>query len=164
MSPQTWIFLILSGLATGASWLCYFRALQLGPVAKVAVIDKSSIVLTVLFAIVLLQETDDLAGKLIGIALIGAGTYLMVEWRDRPDAGGRGSWIVFAQDAQLGFTHASERSEEVGWWSSRSRGQGFPFCDRRYILDFSHVIVEGGHHGQVSCHLHRIPRHNRRGV
>ncbi|MBN8881153.1 MAG: EamA family transporter, partial [Salana multivorans] len=61
LSGRTLTFLVLSGLATGASWLCFFRALQLGEVTRVAVVDKSGIVLTVLFAITLLGETDHLA-------------------------------------------------------------------------------------------------------
>ncbi len=97
LGGRTWIFLTLSGLATGASWLCYFRALQLGQVAKVAVIDKSSIVLTVLLAIILLGETDNLATRLIGIALIGVGTYLMIEWTPgHHDTSGRGAWLLYA--------------------------------------------------------------------
>ena len=96
LSPRTWLFLVLSGAATGASWLCYFRALQLGPVSKVAVIDKASIVLTVLLAVVLLGETDDLAARLTGIALIGVGTYLMIERRPDPATPGRGPWLLYA--------------------------------------------------------------------
>ena len=74
----TWLFLILSGLATGASWLCYFRALQLGDINKVVPIDKSSIVLTLLLAFILLGESVSLTMGL-GVALIGAGTLLMIE-------------------------------------------------------------------------------------
>lgn len=77
ISKKSWIFLILSGLATGASWLCYYRALQLGSVAEVAAIDKLSIVITVFLAVIFLQDT--LAIKtLIGCGLITAGTVLMV--------------------------------------------------------------------------------------
>ena len=79
LSGRTLTFLVLSGLATGASWLCFFRALQLGEVTRVAVVDKSGIVLTVLFAITLLGETDHLAFRLVGVALIAAGTWLMIE-------------------------------------------------------------------------------------
>lgn len=79
ISGQTLLFLVLSGLATGASWLCYFKALQLGDVNKVVPIDKSSIVLTVLLAIVLLGETANLRTRLAGITLIGIGTYLMIQ-------------------------------------------------------------------------------------
>ncbi|MGC3995017.1 MAG: EamA family transporter [Propionicimonas sp.] len=91
-------FLVLSGLATGASWLCYFRALQLGDVNKVAPIDKSSVILTVLFAIVLLGETQDLATRLAGIAVIGVGTFLMVERRRDVGSGKapRRTWLLYA--------------------------------------------------------------------
>lgn len=77
---ETLLFLILSGLATGASWLCYFKALQLGDVNKVVPIDKSSTVLTVLLAFVFLHEAVSLTGG-IGVSLIAAGTFLMIEKR-----------------------------------------------------------------------------------
>ena len=98
LSGGTVLFLVLSGLATGASWLCYFRALQLADVNQVTPIDKSSIVLTVLFAIVLLGETDDLPTRLAGITVIGVGTYLMIDRRRPPaDAAARGpGWLVYA--------------------------------------------------------------------
>lgn len=77
VSRKSWLFLILSGLATGASWLCYYRALQIGRAAQVAAVDKFSVVLTVLLAALLLHE--QLTPKsLIGCALIAAGTVLMV--------------------------------------------------------------------------------------
>lgn len=75
-------FLILSGLATGASWLCYFKALSMGDVNKVVPIDKSSTVLTVLLAIVILGETKHLAAKLTGTAMLAAGIFLMLERRE----------------------------------------------------------------------------------
>ena len=78
ISSKTWIFLILSGLATGASWLCYFRALQLGDVNKVVPIDKSSTVLTILLAFLLLGEPIGLFQG-IGVVLIGVGTFFMIE-------------------------------------------------------------------------------------
>ena len=74
----TWLFLVLSGLATGASWLCYFRALQIGDINKVVPIDKSSTVLTIILAFVFLGERISLP-KAIGIVLIAAGTFLMIE-------------------------------------------------------------------------------------
>ena len=77
ISKKSWIFLILSGLATGASWLCYYRALQLGSVAEVAAIDKLSIVITVFLAVIFLQDTLTVK-TLIGCGLITAGTVLMV--------------------------------------------------------------------------------------
>lgn len=78
LSGTTVLFLVLSGLATGASWLCYFRALQLGEVNRVAPVDRSSLILTVLFAMLFLGETDHLSTRLAGLALIGLGTWLMV--------------------------------------------------------------------------------------
>lgn len=73
---RTWLFLVLSGLATGASWLCYFRALKLGPATLVAPIDKLSVVLVALFAFVFLGERPSTSGWL-GIALIAAGAVLL---------------------------------------------------------------------------------------
>ena len=76
ISPRTWLFLVLSGLATGASWLCYFRALKLGDAARVAPIDKLSIVLVAVFGVVFLGEK--LAGlNWLGVALIAAGALLI---------------------------------------------------------------------------------------
>ena len=71
ISKKSWIFLILSGLATGASWLCYYRAFQLGSVAEVAAIDKLSIVITVFLAVIFLQDTLTIK-MLIGCGLIGS--------------------------------------------------------------------------------------------
>lgn len=77
IGKKSWIFLILSGLATGASWLCYYRALQLGQVSKVVPIDKLSVVITLILAFVFLHE-DFTMKSLIGCVLIGAGTLIMV--------------------------------------------------------------------------------------
>jgi transporter family protein len=77
ISAKTWVFLLLSGLGTGASWLCYFRALKLGPATLVAPIDKLSVVLVALFGVVFLGERPSLNGWL-GIALISAGAILIV--------------------------------------------------------------------------------------
>lgn len=77
IGKKSWIFLILSGLATGASWLCYYRALQLGQASKVVPIDKLSIVITLILAFVFLHE-DFTMKSLIGCVLIGAGTLFMV--------------------------------------------------------------------------------------
>lgn len=77
ISRKNWIFLILSGLATGASWLCYYRALQIGEASKVVPIDKLSVVITLILAFVFLHE-DFTMKSLIGCVLIGAGTLIMV--------------------------------------------------------------------------------------
>lgn len=79
ITPKTWIFLVLSGLATGASWICYFRALKLGDAARVAPLDKMSVLLVAVFAVVFLGERLTLPNWL-GIALIAGGTVL-VAWR-----------------------------------------------------------------------------------
>ena len=77
ISRKSWIFLILSGLATGASWLCYYKALQMGEASKVVPIDKLSVVITLVLAFVFLHE-EFTAKSLIGCILIGAGTLFMV--------------------------------------------------------------------------------------
>ena len=77
ISRKSWIFLILSGLATGASWLCYYRALQIGEASKVVPIDKLSVVFTLILAFVFLHEQFTIK-SVIGCVLIGAGTLLMV--------------------------------------------------------------------------------------
>lgn len=77
VSRRSWLFLILSGLATGASWLCYYRALQIGEVSKVVPVDKLSVVITLALAFVFLHETVT-PKSLLGCLLIGAGTLLMV--------------------------------------------------------------------------------------
>lgn len=96
IAARSWVFLILSGLATGASWICYFRALALGEVSKVAAVDKSSTILSVLFAVILFpDERTHWPLKLVFLAVIAVGTYLMVDIR--PGEGkSRAAWLVFA--------------------------------------------------------------------
>lgn len=77
ISKKSWLFLILSGLATGASWLCYYKALQIGDASKVVPVDKLSVVITLILAFVFLKE-EFTVKSLIGCALIGAGTLIMV--------------------------------------------------------------------------------------
>lgn len=77
ISKKSWMFLILSGLATGASWLCYYKALQIGDASKVVPIDKLSVVITIILAFVFLHE-EFTAKSLIGCLFIGAGTLIMV--------------------------------------------------------------------------------------
>lgn len=77
ISKRSWLFLILSGLATGASWLCYYKALQIGEASKVVPVDKLSVVITIVLAFVFLHESITVK-SLIGCVLIGAGTLLMV--------------------------------------------------------------------------------------
>ena len=96
ITKTSWIFLILSGLATGASWLCYFKALSLGDVNKVVPIDKSSIIISVLLAIFLFKETNHLAVKLTGTIFIGIGTYLMIEKKQSAGHKDGNGWMIYA--------------------------------------------------------------------
>ena len=96
ISRKSWLFLILSGLATGASWLCYFRALQIGDINKVVPVDKSSTVLTILLAVLFLHETLSWT-RGIGMVCIAAGTYLMIEKKQSSGAAKTGaSWLLYA--------------------------------------------------------------------
>lgn len=96
ITSKTLIFLVLSGLATGASWLCYFKALRLGDVNKVATIDKSSTVLTMILAFIFLGEKITIL-KGICIILIGLGTYMMIEKRESDEKTGKNTeWLVWA--------------------------------------------------------------------
>ena len=111
LSGSTIGFLVASGLATGGSWLCYFKALQLGDLNKVAPIDRLSIVLTVVLAMIFLGEADHLATRLPGIAVIGVGTWLMVRRPSGevdPSSGSgtirtpaRGGWLLYALGAAV---------------------------------------------------------------
>lgn len=96
ISAHSMLFLALSGMATGASWICYFKALSMGDVNKVVPIDKCSAVLTILLAIVLFGEIDALAVKLIGSAGILIGTFLMIERKKQDHAVEGNSWIWYA--------------------------------------------------------------------
>lgn len=96
ISGRTLLFLVLSGLATGASWLCYFRALQIGDVNKVVPVDKSSTVLTILLAVLFLHETLSWT-RGIGMVCIAAGTYLMIEKKQSTGAAkAGGTWLLYA--------------------------------------------------------------------
>ncbi len=93
---QCWLFLILSGLATGASWICYFKALSMADVNKVAPIDKSSIIMTLVFAMLFLGETNQLVIKLICTVLIGMGTLLMIDQTDSNCRNCKSGWRIYA--------------------------------------------------------------------
>lgn len=101
LDGKTLLFLILSGLATGGSWLCYFKALQLGDINKVVPIDKSSTVLTIVLAFLFLHETVSPA-KVLGIALIALGTLLMIERKDVGPVQVKGKgWLLYAIGSAL---------------------------------------------------------------
>lgn len=95
ISGKTWLFLTLSGLATGASWLCYFRALQVGDVNKVVPVDKSSTVLAMLLALIFLHEEISLP-KLIGLVAVACGIFLMIEKKESGTRAHGKDWLLFA--------------------------------------------------------------------
>lgn len=95
IDAKTWIFLILSGLSTGASWLCYFRALSIGDINKVVPVDKSSAIFTLILAFLVLGEKISIL-KFIAMILLSAGTYMMIERKDSAvKVAGKG-WFVYA--------------------------------------------------------------------
>ena len=96
IEPKAFIFLILSGLATGASWICYFKALSVGDINKVVPIDKSGTVLTVLLAIICFGETSNLVMKLIATAILAVGIFLMVEKKQREEKQESKTWMLYA--------------------------------------------------------------------
>lgn len=95
ISGKTWLFLTLSGLATGASWLCYFRALQVGDVNKVVPVDKSSTVLAMLLALIFLHEEISLP-RLIGLVAVACGIFLMIEKKESGTRAHGKGWLLFA--------------------------------------------------------------------
>lgn len=90
------LFLILSGIATGASWICYFKALSMGDVNKVVPIDKSSTILSVLLAVMIFHETNNLLVKLVGTLLLAIGIFLMVEKQKSTAVHEKRQWIIYA--------------------------------------------------------------------
>lgn len=113
ISVKSWIFLILSGIATGASWICYFKALSLGEVSKVAAVDKSSVVLSVLFAIIIFPGERNLWWvKLICLAAIATGTFLMTDIKRGEDKS-KFVWLIFAVLSAV-FAAAASLLAKVG--------------------------------------------------
>lgn len=96
ISAKALVFLILSGIATGASWICYFKALSMGDINKVVPIDKSSTVMSVLLAMIILQETNNLIIKLVGTILLAIGIFLMVERKNQGNKEQNRRWIIYA--------------------------------------------------------------------
>ena len=95
IEPKSLVFLILSGVATGASWICYFKALSIGDINKVVPIDKSSTILTVLLAIICFGERTNLVVKLIATVILAVGIFLMVEKKKSDGVEHRG-WMIYA--------------------------------------------------------------------
>lgn len=96
IEPKSLLFLVLSGMATGLSWICYFKALSMADVNKVVPIDKSSTILTVILAIVIFGETHNIAVKLIGTAMIAVGVFMMIEKKDVAETTNKKGWFIYA--------------------------------------------------------------------
>lgn len=96
IDTKSLIFIILSGLATGLSWLCYFKALSMADVNKVVPIDKSSTVLSVVLAIIIFQEVNNLIIRLVGVVLFSVGVYLMIEKKQTSTTQNQKGWFIFA--------------------------------------------------------------------
>lgn len=96
IKSSSFLFLVLSGLATGASWICYFKALSIGDINKVVPIDKSSTILTVLLAFICFGETSNLLIKLTATAILGVGIFLMVEKKKTEQHAQGRSWMIYA--------------------------------------------------------------------
>lgn len=118
ISPRTLLFLGLSGLATGGSWLCYFRALQLGDVNKVTPIDKSSTILTMLLAFLLLGERLTWL-KALSMAVMLLGTLMMIQRRPDEKKAPRGPWLLYA----LGAAAFASLQAILGRWAYRKSTQ-----------------------------------------
>lgn len=101
ITPKSLLFLILSGVATGASWICYFKALSTGDINKVVPIDKSGTIITVLLAIILFKEINHLAIKLIGTALLSVGIFLMIEKKNIHTDVKSSTWLPYAIGSAL---------------------------------------------------------------
>ena len=95
ISPKSFLFLALSGIATGASWICYFKALSMGNVNKVVPIDKSSTILTVILAIIFFGETENIFVKLVCTVFLAIGIFMMIEKKDYSGENKKG-WIIYA--------------------------------------------------------------------
>ena len=96
IQPKSLLFLVLSGVATGASWICYFKALSMGDVNRVVPIDKSRTILTVLLAITCFGEISNLAIKLIATVILGAGIFLMIEKKNTENKTKNRAWMIYA--------------------------------------------------------------------
>ena len=95
ISPKSFLFLALSGIATGASWICYFKALSMGNVNKVVPIDKSSTILTVILAIIFFGETENIFVKLVCTVFLAIGIFMMIEKKDYSGENKKG-WMIYA--------------------------------------------------------------------
>ena len=113
LETKSILFLILSGAATGLSWICYFKALSMADVNKVVPVDKSSTILTVLLAIILFGETHNLQIKLIGTVMIAIGVFMMIEKKDVTVRENKRGWLIYA-GLSAGFAALTSILAKVG--------------------------------------------------
>ena len=148
LQPKSILFLILSGAATGLSWLCYFKALSMADVNKVVPVDKSSTILTVVLAIILFGETHNLVVKLIGTTLIAIGVFMMIEKKDVAVRENKRGWLVYATLSAV-FAAMTSILAKVGITGVESNlGTAIRTC---VVLLLAWVIVFGkGKHKQVA--------------
>ncbi len=155
LSSQTWLFLVLSGLSTGASWLCYFKALQFGDVNKVVPIDKSSTALTIVLAIFFFGETDQLVVKLIGCTLIAVGTLLTVERQEVSTEARIGKWLPYALLSAL-FAALTSILGKIGIHGVESNLG--TVIRTVVVLGMAWGIVALKAHGSILGQIRKIPR------
>ena len=150
ITPRSWLFLALSGLATGGSWICYFKALSQGDVNKVVPVDKSSTVMAVLLAIVLFGETSHLEVKLVGTAVIAVGTFMMIDKKQGASGGQSRSWLVYALLAAV-FAALTSVLAKVGIEGAESNlATAIRTC---FVLIMAWVIVVGKRKLSQVCHI-----------
>ena len=149
IKPLSLLFLILSGLSTGFSWICYFKALSMGDINKVVPIDKSSTVLTVLLAIICFGETSNIAAKLIATAILTIGIFLMVEKKKNEQKASGHGWMLYAILSAV-FAALTSILAKVGISNVESNlGTAIRTC---VVLVLSWVIVFGrGKHKQLKA-------------
>lgn len=149
ITPGSLLFLILSGLATGASWICYFKALSAGDVNKVVPIDKSGTVITVLLAIVLFKETNHLAIKLIGTALLAVGVFLMIEKKKTETEAEGSAWLPYAIGSAL-FASLTSILAKIGI-SSVESNLGTAIRTSVVLIMAWVVVLMKGKQSQLKC-------------
>lgn len=141
INTKSWIFLVLSGLATGASWLCYFKALQTGDVNKVVPVDKSSAVLAMILSFVFFNETITWL-KCLSITAIAAGTYMMLEKKSKLQTKQKGAWLLFAVLSAL-FAAASSILGKIGIDGVESNFGTFIRTGVVLVMSWFIVLVKG---------------------
>ena len=149
ITPGSLLFLILTGLATGASWICYFKALSAGDVNKVVPIDKSGTVITVLLAIVLFKETNHLAIKLIGTALLAVGVFLMIEKKKTETEAEGSAWLPYAIGSAL-FASLTSILAKIGI-SSVESNLGTAIRTSVVLIMAWVVVLMKGKQSQLKC-------------